>query len=216
MDQWDAAAPQARPYPGENPLRRLGSRGKTPERGLMGIFDFFKKQKPQAPDPVKGLTLSALQKGWLVDFDLQTWEVAAVGYYDWGDGETSREWRLESVDQTVFLETWEDDGRLWSVSRKIPLDRIDEEVKQRILDDRDPAEEIHLDGVTYYLDEESAGHYYRQGSSKAVGFIVWDYEDDEGDRLVSIEQWGETELEAYQGDYVEEYAFTNILPKQGP
>jgi hypothetical protein len=42
--------------------------------------------------------------------------------------------------------------------------------------------------------------------------LRWDYEDEEGERFLTIEQWGEEDFLAYQGLPAEEYQFTNLLP----
>jgi hypothetical protein len=44
--------------------------------------------------------------------------------------------------------------------------------------------------------------------------IYWDYADASGEKLLAIEQWGEDEFEAAVGRSVQEYEFTNILPRE--
>ena len=70
----------------------------------MKIRDFFKKNKKDELDPLSDLSLSGLKKGYLVDYDLKTWEVSAYNYYDWSEGDISHEWQLRSGDQVVYLE----------------------------------------------------------------------------------------------------------------
>ena len=43
--------------------------------------------------------------------------------------------------------------------------------------------------------------------------IYWDYTDETGEKLLTIEQWGETEFEAAVGKTVQAYEFRNILPQ---
>jgi hypothetical protein len=86
-------------------------------------------------------------------------------------------------------------------------------VRKQIIDDGDPPERLDVDGVTYYLDETGAGHAFEDVSSvEGAPFVYWDYLDEDEERSLTIEQWGETEIEAYEGQWVERYHFTNMLP----
>jgi Domain of unknown function (DUF4178) len=180
----------------------------------MGILDFFKKDKGKDALSVTDLTLSDLEKGYLVDYDLKTWEVLAHNFYDWGDRDISHEWQLSGVDEVVFLEQESDDEDDWSLNRKISFARLGPDIKKQILETGDPPDEIVYDGVTYYMEETAGGHFYQDGQSPGKQMLRWSYEDDSGDRYLGIEQWGETDFEASIGQPVETYQFTNILPKE--
>jgi len=179
----------------------------------MGFKDLFKKNKPE-PDPLKDLTLARMKRGYFVDYDLKTWEVTAVNYYDFGEGIISREWQLKSEDETVYLELESDDEDYWSLNRKIPFARLGSKIKDYILEHEDPPDEIVFDGVTYYIDETGAGHFYKDETGAGQEFIRWSYIDDSGKKLLDIEQWGEEDFEASVGEQVEEYQFSNILPRE--
>ena len=179
----------------------------------MGIFDIFKKDEPSGPDPIHDLTLANLQVGYLVDYDMKTWEVTAANTYDWGDGDMSWEWQLKSGDGLAYLEREMDDEDDWSLNRKIPFGRLGSGVKERIMADEDPPDEIVLDGVTYYLEETAGGHFMKNGRGPGQPMLRWSYEDDDGRRYLGIEQWGEEDFEASTGQPVEEYQFMNILPR---
>ena len=75
----------------------------------MGWLDFFKKKKAAEPDPLKDLNLSNLKVGYLLDYDMQTWQVEAYHYYDWGNGDITHEWQLKSHDDTIYLQRESDD-----------------------------------------------------------------------------------------------------------
>ncbi len=49
------------------------------------------------------LTLARMKVGYLVDYDLMTWEVVGYNTYDY-DGFITREWELKSVNEVRFLE----------------------------------------------------------------------------------------------------------------
>lgn len=179
----------------------------------MGLFDFLKKEAPKGPDPTQGLTLAKMKPGYMVDYDLKTWEVAAYHYYDWGKGDITHEWQLRSSEETVYLERESDDEEEWSLNRKIDFGLLGPRIKQHILDHDDPPDEINFQGTTYYLSESGAGHFFKDGRGQGQPFIKWDYEDDSGEKYLTIEQWGEEAFEATAGQPVHEYQFTNILPR---
>lgn len=182
-------------------------------KALMGIRDFFKKKEKEF-DPLSDLSLARLKVGYLVDFDLKTWEVFACNYYDWGDGDISHEWQLKSGDEVVYLEMESDDEEEWSLNRKIPFSRLDSEVTKQILETGDPPEKIVFEGTTYYMEETAGGHFHKDGQGPGKELLQWSYEDDKGRSYLGIEQWGEQDFEATVGEPVEEYQFTNILPRE--
>lgn len=182
----------------------------------MGWKDFFssKKKKKEEPLSLDNLTLSKLKVGYFVDYDLQTWEVVGYHYYDWGHGDITHEWQLKSHDDTIYLECESDDENVWSIGKKISFSRLGPGIADHIIKNGDPPDEIKYDGVTYYLEEMSGGHFYENGKGPGQKFLSWDYEDDDGEKFLSIEQWGERDFEAGTGFPVEEYQFTNILPRE--
>ena len=180
----------------------------------MGIFDFFKKDKADDIDSITDLTLDKLQIGYFVDFDLTTYEVTAYNIYDWGDGDLSYEWQLTNGDEVVYLEKESDDEDFWSLNKKIPFSSLDPSVRESILEKGDPPDVVIFEGVSFYIEEMGGGHFLKNGQGSGQPLLRWGYVDDEGGRLLGIEQWGEDEFDASTGIPVEEYQFTNILPRQ--
>ena len=64
-----------------------------------------------------------------------------------------------------------------------------------------------------FFDESGSGNMYKDGKGSPEEFRYWDYIDKEDEKYITIEQWDENEFEAAAGYYVEEYQFTNILPR---
>ena len=178
----------------------------------MGIRDFFKKNKKEEFDPLSDLSLNRLKKGYLVDYDLKTWEVSACNYYEWSEGDISREWQLRSGDDVVYLEMESDDEEEWSLNRKVIFNLLDPQIKKQIIETGDPPEKILFEGVAYHMEEMSGGRFYKDSQGSGMEVLQWNYRDNKGLSYLSIEQWGEEEFEAIAGEPVEEYQFTNILP----
>ena len=161
-----------------------------------------------------GLTLDKLKNGYILDYDMRTWEVTGYNVYEWGEGDVAREWQLVSSDDIIYLEREMDDEVSWSVNRTIDFKLLGPEIRSYILKNEDPPDEIVYEGVTYYMEESAAGHFRKDGVGPEQELIRWSYMDDDGERYLTIEQWGEDDFEASTGIPAEEYQFSNILPRQ--
>ena len=182
----------------------------------MGLFDFLKpKPNAAAVDPLADLTLERMRVGFLVDFDLATWKVTAYNRYDFDEGDLVEEWELTDGHKKRYLERWEEDGAQWALSKKIPIGSIEGEVRKHIMDHEDPPSRISYQGTEYYLEDSSAGYMMAGGDGAREELIKWEFTDEEGEKLLAIEQWSETDFEASTGKLVGEYQFENILPGGG-
>jgi len=178
-------------------------------------MDIFKgKPEDDGFDPLKDLELAKMKVGFYVDYDMKTWQVTAYNRYDFGDGLWSDEWELTSGREKVYLERREDDEVEWTLSKKLPIGAIAEDVRSHIKEFDDPPGQIEVKGKTFYLDESGSVYFYPGGKGPKQGLIAWEYIDDDDKEFVTIEQWGEEEFEAARGFYVEEFQFENILPAE--
>ena len=156
--------------------------------------------------------LSKLKAGYFLDYDMKSWSVEASNRYDWGSGDLTYEWQLTSHDETIYLEREPDDEDSWSVSKKIPIGELGPGVREHIIEQDDPPDQIVFGGTTYHLDEMGGGHFYQGGKGPGRELLKWDYADESGAKYLTIEQWGEQDFEASVGHPVQEYQFENILP----
>ena len=173
---------------------------------------FGKKKKKDEFDPLQDLVLSKLKVGYLLDYDMKTWEVTEYNSYDWEDGDHSYEWEIKSGDDVLYLELEDDDEPEWTLTSKIPLKSVGRGIRSHIKENDDPPNMIQYDGVEYTIDESNAGYFCKGGEKERIELICWDYYDLSEEKTLTIEQWGEDKFEAAVGIYVEEYQFTNILP----
>ncbi len=163
------------------------------------------------------LRLDSMGPGDLVDYDLKTWEVTGRSVYDY-DGFPAREWQLTCGEEVRFLERSEEDGRVgWTLTRSIAIGDIDEDVTAAIAADEDPPGTLHFEGRRYAASESTAGVQWdlagdgSKDEGSAREFVNWSYEAEDG-RVLFVVQWGEQRFSAYEGENVEEYSFTDILP----
>ncbi|GAA4822267.1 DUF4178 domain-containing protein [Algivirga pacifica] len=176
-------------------------------------FGFFKKKKEEEPhyDPTD-IKVMDIRKGFILDYDLKTWEVTEEYEYDWGNDYFTYEFKLTCADDTLYLGVEEDDEVECTVTRKLSWGRMDEEVEQALVQRGKPPRQIIFDGKVYYRDEESEGYFRNIKDTRFEPFISWDYYDDTERHYLSIEQWGKESFEAAVGVVEPESAFSNILP----
>jgi len=177
----------------------------------MGFKKWFGKEDEGREDVYQDYTLDTMKVGYLVDYDLKTWEVIGCNTYDY-DGFLTTEWELRGGDEVRFLERGEEDGKAeWTLTRRIQISQIEEAIIDAVLADDDPPEEIHFEGRLYAAVESGAGLFREGGEGEGREFVSWSYEAEE-DRVLFVTQWGERDFAAYEGQYVEEYQFIDILP----
>lgn len=176
-------------------------------------FGFFKKKKKEEPhyDPTN-IGLTDIRKGYILDFDLQTWEVTEEFEYDWGDNDFSYEFKLESATDSVFLSVENDDFITGTISRKVMWGKLPDEVEDGITNKGKPPKQIKLDGITYYRDAKSLGYWRNIETKDSSEYICWEYYDDTEKNVLTLEQFGDEAFEASKGVVYNPDAFTNILP----
>ncbi len=178
----------------------------------MGLTDrlFGKKKADEGPDPLADLVLEKLKVGYLVDYDLQTWQVTSYCRYTFaGKDDSVEEWEITAAGEHRYLERA--DGA-WSLSRKISIGAIDGDIRRHILDHDDPPARINFKGTAYHLDASYAGSMFPDGKGSGEDVIRWEFLDEDEMNFVGIEQLSETEFAAAAGFVVEDYQFDHILP----
>jgi hypothetical protein len=68
--------------------------------------------------------------------------------------------------------------------------------------------------MVYEMVSYGGAKFFKNGMPPAIPFLYWEYESSDGTKVITVEQWGDTEFEASAGEYVEEYQFSNILPRE--
>jgi hypothetical protein len=178
-------------------------------------FGWFKKKKQEEKwayyDP-SNVQLQDMVKGSFVDYDFKTWEVAAVNEYDWGDDSFTDEFEMTTAQgDTLFLNVEEDDGWLYSVFKKVNIRALQDGIVDYIKSNEMPPEKLIYEGVTYYRTEENVGYFRNREQESWREIVSWLYFDEDEDKVLSIDQWGEEDFGAAVGFYAETYSFSNII-----
>ncbi len=178
----------------------------------MAFFDFFKKKEPEYD--ATNIQVTDLNKNFLFDYDLSTWIVKSVYEYDWGDNCFTQEYKIENENETSFLHVEQEDELILTISKKIRLTSIGEDLPNYIVEKNAPPSKISFQGIDYMLEEESPGYFNDLDKPKEqwTELISWDYIDKSGKNVLNIEQWGEKEFDASYGKIIASYEISNIYP----
>jgi hypothetical protein len=185
------------------------------------VFGFFNKKndepkKENLPhyDP-SNIKITDIRKGFVLDYDFKTWQVSDEFEYDWGDNFFSYEYKLTCGDDEVYLSIDTDGELVLMMMKKIKMRMIGDNIEDVIIQTGKPPQKIVYEGVTYYRESEAPGFWRNLETMKpheSVEMYVWDYYDETETKVISIEQWGDEEFEAFAGVLCKEWDFTNILP----
>jgi len=182
------------------------------------MFGWFKKKKEENQDEglhydPSQMEITDLRKGYLVDFDLQTWQAIEEYEYDWGNEHFTYEFKLTSFDDACYLALDENRGEITPVvCRPILVADLGTAVEEMLRYEQKPPEIIVYQAVTYKRLTEKIGHFRNIDSVNWFEYIVWEFADDTRKRRLYIEQWDEEAFDVYIGVIKEKFAFTNILP----
>lgn len=182
----------------------------------MGLFDFFKKKDEQKPSR-GNVTVRNLQEGDFIDYYLKSWQVKELYEYDWGNNFYSIEYKLDSGDEIRYLSVEEDDQLILMICEKVNPIAIDKNLKEHIIENDVPMKRLEYKGVTYYLSRESLG-YCRDWADDPDDednwskLVTWEFLDETEKKFISVERWGEYEIDAAVGTIIQEYEITNIIP----
>lgn len=172
---------------------------------------FGREEEEPAYDPTN-LQLQDLDVGFMVDYDLSTWEVMARYEYDWGDNYFTDELKIQASGKALYLHLEEDDELEVSISHKIKLSQVSQNIPDHFQDTDDAPRSLTYEGTTYTLEEEAQGLFRNVRREHWDEFISWEYTHPDGEQFLTLERWGEEEFELSHGHYVEPYQFSNILP----
>lgn len=200
-----------------NPFRifdnsNRGSSHQNPKKS-MGLFDRFKKKEAPHYDP-NDIKIEDLRVGFMFEYDMKNWVIKEEYEYDWGNNYFTREYKLETSDDTAYLHIDYNDENSMTFSRKLKVRALGEDIPEAIEENKKPPKKIVYQGVSYFLDKESPGYFSDdpEDDDSWTEFISWDYYDVEEKLVACVEQWGAREFEASYGQVVHDYEITNILP----
>ncbi|TRX50663.1 DUF4178 domain-containing protein [Fulvivirga sp. M361] len=182
----------------------------------MGLFDFLKKKEKEPEYDVTNLSVKDLDQGFILEYDMKSWEIKEVYEYDWGGNNISREYMMDAGDEVIYLGV-EDEGELFITAMKnIKIRKLGDDIIDKTIKKERPPKKLEYEGIKYHLHTDNAGYFNdkTKGTDDWEELVSWDYYDDEEVHILSITQWGERDFEASVGKVVKAYQISNIIPGQ--
>lgn len=179
----------------------------------MGLFDRFKKKEEPKYD-VTNLSVLDFDQGFVFDYNLKSWVIKEAYQYDWGKNNFSSEYKIDSGDEVGFLSV-ADEGDLYiSFTKPIKIQQLGDGLREQIRKNEKAPESLEYDGVTYYLDEDSAGFFNdkTKGTDDWEELISFDYLDKDEKLCLNITQWDDHNFEASAGVMIKPFEISNITP----
>ncbi|MTI20161.1 DUF4178 domain-containing protein [Fulvivirga sp. RKSG066] len=181
----------------------------------MGLFgNLFSKKEEEPKYDSTNIRIQDLDVGFVFEYDLATWEVQEAYEYDWGDNYFTQEYKISDGSKTLFLSVEEDDEMELSLSTKLKVRELGDNVLEELMNKQKPPSKITYQDTEYLLEEEAPGYFHDCAKPEDVWeeFIAWDFADKSGEKIITIEQWDEREFEASAGKTIKEFEISNILP----
>lgn len=179
----------------------------------MGVFDFLKKKKEPAYD-VTNLSVTDLDEGFVFDYNLKSWVVKEVYQYDWGKNIFTKEFKIDAGDEKAYLSVANEGELSLSISKSIKMQELGDGIREKIRKAETAPDKLEYQGVTYYLDEDSAGYFNDISAKKSdwEELVSYDYLNDEETLCLNITQWDERNFEASAGNVIQHFEISNITP----
>lgn len=177
------------------------------------LFNIFKSGRNSGTGGE--INLHSLDMGYILDYEMRSWEIKEVAHYDWGNGFKGKEFKIFDGKETIYLYV---DPALEeiSVSHQVNVNEGDIlSSKKSILATDEPLNSLSYDGKEWIIDDESLAEYKIEGESDWMDLLCWTYVDKAtGKEFLTLNRWGEKKVEAYRGNYIKSFEISNILPRK--
>ncbi|MCS7018775.1 MAG: DUF4178 domain-containing protein [Cytophagales bacterium] len=160
------------------------------------------------------ITIENLGVGYLLDYQLKTWQVVNQIQYDWTDGTSEREYKLVSGNEMLYLSVRREgvvlDCRIGTI---VNLYTIDSQLDKVIQQEGQPPSILYYEGFTLYREHKLSGLLFSHSHhNKPIKVTVWDYLDATRTYHLRI---GKDEYQRFFTIFskkVDEIDFSEILP----
>ena len=173
--------------------------------------NFFSKKKEPAYDSTN-IKITDLELGFVFDYNLSTWKVEEAYTYDWGNNVFSREYKINNGKEQLFLSVDTEDDLELTLSKRIRLGQIQEDILNTIGKKRETPSELHFENETYHFEEKAPGFWQETGNKEWEELESFEYYNEDGSKVLTIEQWDDDEFEASIGSHIKPFEISNILP----
>ena len=175
----------------------------------MGIFDFFKKKEKE----IKELDITNLDIGCILDYDLRSWIVKDKTEYDWGNNQFTFEYTINDGGDSVYLHVNDGANIKIDISSEIKVSQLGANFKATIVERDAPLKEITFENEHYILSDEFMGHCksINDDEDEWSEFVNWVFINKDESKFISVNRWGETDIDAVKGYYIKVFELSNFL-----
>ncbi|MCH2225518.1 MAG: DUF4178 domain-containing protein [Crocinitomicaceae bacterium] len=178
---------------------------------ILSIFKgFFGKKEPK-PEPKVDFSIEDLKKGYILEYDLSTWEVKETATYNWLNGSKELEFEISDGKNDRYL-NYSPEGKKISIYWEEQLNKIWSGVRSKGLNNTiSPDDTFNYDNRTYHFFANGSANV--EGSAESYGMQNWLFESDCNEYLVSFNKYEDDSMDAYVGKRLNKHEISNILPR---
>ncbi len=174
---------------------------------LFGI----KKASKETDDTKIDYEVQDLKKGYILDYDLGSWEVQDVAVYTWDNGVKDFEYTIFDGKQKQYL-NYETVGGAISIYWEENINDIWSQARQKIRRGQDIMDDVfQYKGNEYYYSGEASARV--KSLTETYDMQNWLFKTDDDDTLISFNKYEDNSMDAYVGKKLSNHAVSNILPR---
>jgi hypothetical protein len=166
-----------------------------------------KKEEQAREEASRELRLENVGPGGVIHLmnvgpDMEEYDVTILSKSIYREGESTEWYELEGDNgrQKVWISLEEDDGLDVTLAlRKLKLRELD--INRQDLDRMDETAEgeFSFEGETYYFEYSNEASFFSEGNTASDNedfFYYWEFENEEGDKYITVEEWENGKFEA--------------------
>lgn len=164
-------------------------------------------------DP-SNLSVENLKEGYMVDYNLKTWQVSTRYQFDWEKGVSAREIKLVSDTESLWVYLSKEGAFLSvAVSKPTNIYALDPELETEIYHHKRPPNILDYQDLKYFRENSLSGYVFNL-TTDSIGTKVsaWEYLDQKREHYLRIEQREQKNFRVLLGKIASPYTFSDILP----
>lgn len=159
-------------------------------------------------------TVKDIKKGFIVEYDLKSWEAIEEYEYDWGGNYKGKEWTLFDGKNELYLYYASFPSEEISVSTRMNMLKELPDLRSDVFDKDEPRTSFAYGGKQWSIVDESPGLMINSDTKEEQEIVSWTFDDQNESEFITVVRNGEKSVDAYKGKYIKNYEVSNILPRE--
>jgi len=176
-------------------------------------IDQIPRKKETEYNPTR-LTLKNLLKGYIITYNLTSWEVIYEAQYDWANGESDKLYRFSGENNSNIILYVRDEMGLTIpyLENRLQTDATTQAFAK--LNVQNAPLELTFEKVHFRKQNYSEGKMFVSGSRSYTELVQWFYINENGNKSLRIIQFKHGEVTLFLGKKSKEIEYSNILPSE--